>query len=177
MHVGWYAWVIVLVVSPAEVPVEGEQPEAAWKALKQFALDAELVGPHERWAPSFHEEVGYVRRYWRLLPGAPRIDDRERFPSQAAANRMAQFSAEFRWNIESRVCGDIHRQDMVESVIEVARRREAVWGLVLRVRNPDSDWASVRGGMARLREILGEEAYYAGRLPPCVPLEAFIRLD
>src|SRR5947209_6156782 len=81
----WELLVALLLLAPTPPSVPSHAPEPLWQALKQVALELEVVGPHERWANDFRSELGYVRRHWRELAQAPPLADCSRLPSAELA--------------------------------------------------------------------------------------------
>src|SRR5438552_3258062 len=63
--------VVILVMSPVELPAPATVPEPLWRGLEKVALIIEIVGPHERWRSDFNAELRYVRYHWRELADAP----------------------------------------------------------------------------------------------------------
>ena len=165
--------VLVLVLSPFELPVPHRASEAYWQALKQVALDLELTGPRCPWINDFESEVRWVRKNWREASDCPPLSDGDRLPPASLIRQLLNTNCAYRQFLEAR--REVRRLDwdeLTELLSETNRLRE-VWQCAADATSADHIWVCRRRALKRLRDLVGEEAYDAGSLPPCVPLWRF----
>jgi hypothetical protein len=144
-----------------------------WQSLKEIALRTELVGPHERWITDFRSELAYVRRHGRELANAPPISDALWLPSPAVAQECRRFNLSYQRCLELRRQVALHHQDQCSDALREAQFLGDVWRRVETATSPTNSWVCRRRALQELRDLLGPEAYYTGRLPPCVPVWRF----
>jgi hypothetical protein len=166
----WDVGILVLLLSPVAPPVPHQAPPPAWDALKRVALQLEVVGPHERWIDDFRSEVDYCRRHFQELVYAPPLSDCERLPPLYLARECTCFSSGYQRYLELRRQVCLYREEELSEALHEAQELCIVWGLVETAASTSQSWASRRRALLELRDRLGPEAYYAGNLPPCVPL-------
>jgi len=165
--------VLVLILSPVELPAPHRAPEAYWQALKQIALDLELTGPRCPWINDFESEVRWVRKNWREALDCPPLADGQRLPPPGLIRQLLGFNSAYRQFLEAR--REVRRLDwdeLTEVLSETDRLRE-VWQAAADATSPDHIWVCRRRALKRLKDLIGEEPYDAGSLPPCVPLWRF----
>ena len=169
----WDTVILLLLLAPIAPPVPHRAPEPLWQALKRAGLQLEVVGPHERWIDDFRSEVDYVRRHWHELAFAPPLSDCDRLPPLYLARECTCFASGYQHCLELRRQLSLHREEELAATLREAQDLAAVWALVETAACPNQSWAARRRALMNLRERLGPEAYYAGDLPPCVPLWRF----
>lgn len=173
----WDYLIVLCVISPVEVPVSSQAPPEAWQALKNISLDMEVVGPHERWVSDFRSEMRYVRSHVRGLCEAPTINDCAGLPSADTAAECCRFSEQYQAHLQTQQLMMPHKSEEISQALDEARRLHRVWCTVRRAGNSEESWVSRRRALEQLRETLGTEAYYTGKLPPCVPVWRFREID
>lgn len=173
----WYLYVACLILSPTEPDVSSQQNPEIWEALKEISVGLELVGPHENWASDFRSELRYVRHYWRTLNDAPTLGDCCVLPPAWLVQDLCRLNEQYQCHLQMQQVMYPHRADDFNEVLREAKKLHAVWDSVRRATGPNQAWAYRRRMLRQLKEMVGEEAYYAGRLPPSVPLWRFQSLD
>ena len=173
----WYWYVAFLILCPTDPQVSSQAPPQAWQALKEISLDLEIVGPHENWASDFRSELRYVRHYWRLLQNAPRLADCQALPANSFACDQCRFNEEFQCCLQSQQVLFTHRMDDLNDVLRRPGNCTRTWDCLRRASAADQTWAYRRRMLVQLRELVGMDAYYNGRMPPCVPLWTFKEVD
>jgi len=175
-----YLLTLVLIFSPVIPSVPHTAPPAAWAALKDAALRLEVVGPHERWIDDYRSELGYVRRHCRELREAPPLSDAQLFPNPVRVeiggyrvNAARELNEAYQRMLESRLEVALCHQDALRQMLCQTQQLCQVWGLVETATCPTQSWVCRRRALQNLRDKLGREDYYAGELPPCLPLWQF----
>jgi hypothetical protein len=169
----WDLYVAALILWPVEPAVSSQQCPEAWAALKQISLDLELVGSHENWASDFRSELRYVRHYWRTLQDAPRLGDCFCLPPNCVVADLCKLNEQYQCHLQMQQIIHAHNSDDLTEALREARHLYGVWDAVRRATAPNQAWAYRRRTLRQLREMLGDNAYYSGQLPPCVPLWQF----
>ena len=122
-------------------------------------------------------DIGILRRRVAYTRDAPPLNDAMRFPdpeviaSNLALNRAHRQHLEARKSIEFVYGWELHE------AVEETEWLHAVWVLIGDARNPSYYTSSRRLSLQRVREMVGEEAYHSGRLPPYVPVWRFVQAD
>ena len=170
----WHGLIISLILWPAEPAVPTHAPPEAWQALKDIALAAEIVGPHENWATDFNSELRYVRRHYRGLQGAPPLADAYWLPSAAYAKELCDFNEQFQEHLRGRAVIYPWRATQLDQVLIETRHLHCLWDAVRRASSPGEAWALRRRKLAEIREQLSPEAWRHRELPPAVPVRWFV---
>ena len=173
----WYLYVSALILCPVEPDVSSQQSPEIWEALKEISVSLELVGPHENWASDFRSELRYVRHYWRTLQDAPRLADCNVLPAAWMVQDLCRVNEQYQCHLQNQQIIYPHRADDLGEVLREARQLYQVWDAVRRATGPTQAWAYRRRMLRQLRDMLGEDDYYAARLPPSVPLWRFKEID
>jgi hypothetical protein len=180
-----YALAAVMLSTPAE-PAEPHDTmdclATARPALRNLCLYWEILDPREvRYvltrAEDFPCDLKLLRRRFADLSDAPPLYDCMRFPDRNLVNDMLTFNRAYKQHLENRQALELSNAwELHEMLLEVDRLFQ-VWDLV---RDTRCDYYYVtvrRQALKKLKESIGDEAYYSGRLPPHVPVWHFARLD
>jgi hypothetical protein len=169
----WEAYTLLLLLSPIDLPTPHRAAEPRWLALKRIALQLEVVGPHERWVTDYRSEVRYVRRHLWELADAPPLADCWWLPSPNEIKECRCFNLGYQRSLEQRRMLRLHRHDELTEALRETQQLAEAWRLVDTASCASNSWVCRRRALARLREVLGPDAYYSGVMPPCVPLWRF----
>ena len=164
---------LALLLCPPECerppPLPTETPEG-WTALKLFAATHEVAGPHEHWG-AWEFEVGYVRRYYHALQGAPPLCDLHRLPPISVSTEAIEHCRAYQCAACGRglAAGSEPERERCAEDLAAAEWIERVW-LAAYYARAQSGWATQRCCLRELRELLGALAYQAGAWPPPIPV-------
>lgn len=141
-------------------------------AVHSVAMALELMDPAEaEWSPGL--EV--VRERWRELADAPSAEDAKRFPDREMCCEACSFN--WAWRDYMRDSWELWRDDEIGDAIREGERLYDAWDTARDAGCPYY-WIHVRRrALAKLRDLIGQDAYYNGRLPPPVPIWHFSRID
>jgi hypothetical protein len=118
-----------------------------------------------------------LRRRYQDLLDAPPLADSLRFPDRPVVNDLLTFNRAYRQHLDTCLTIEtVHWWELREAIQEVDRLYQ-VWDAVRDARCDYYYVAVRRQALKRLREMIGEEAYYSGCLPPYVPIWSFQRID
>ena len=174
----WDYVVLLLVLSPVELPVSSQQPPEAWAALKSIALSTEVVGPHENWASDFRSELRYVRHYVRLLSDAPPLADCNWLPTTEFAAECCKFNEAYQNHLTTQqtLGGPTHEAEWASALCQT-RQLYRVWDATRRATSTNQAWAYRRRTLMQVRDMLGEQDYYRAKFPPSVPVWLFHEME
>jgi len=161
-------YLLALLVAFPGIPLPATVPPAVHEALVQFATRHDLSSPEEAWKGyPFHSGVRWCSHMLLTLKDCPPSTDAGNFPPvewcdhelarNAAHVRALEVLADFQpslWN-------------EYQASILAAGERAAVWYAVRESQR--GHVAFRRESLARLKRLVGEADYYAGRLCPAVP--------
>jgi len=159
---------------------------ALYPVLKQplqvLALRWEILDPREtRYIlarpEDFLADLNLLRRRYRELANAPGVADSQRFPDRGAVNELLAFNRAFRQHIDVRKPLELLHGSELRTALRETDHLYKIWDAVRDARC-DYYYITVRRlALKRLRDLIGNEAYYSADLPPCVPLWRFQTLD
>lgn len=139
-----------------------------WDALITVANELEIVVPGERWNNHFGNELGWTLRQWKAI-----ID--EKAPCLEGQNRIPLTE----WLDEARALNVAYRDflERIGSNDEVKYETHRIMQILgwMRVVRSGGYAASRRLALARVRDLVGEEAYYNSAWPAAVPIARFQR--
>lgn len=180
-----YLLAAALLTQPAESP--GPSPHPEWYAvlkepLQTLAVEWEILDPREvRYvlarAEDFSSDLNLLRRRYQELGEAPPVDDSRRFPERTAVNELLTVNRAFRQHIDARQPGEPSRWWELRSALQETDTLYQVWDTVRDARCEYYYVTVRRQALQRLRELLGPDNYYAGALPPHVPMWRFQEID
>jgi hypothetical protein len=150
--------------------------------LKGLAVQWEILDPREvnyilARPEDFVSDLNLLRRRFHDLEYAPPLHDCYRFPDRAMVNDLLAFNRAYRQHIDVRQPFELVHWWEMRVAIQETDHLYQVWDYV---RDARCDYYYVtvrRQALKHLREMIGEDAYYSGSLPPCVPLWRFRRVN
>ncbi|HXG10455.1 MAG TPA: hypothetical protein VNK04_11900 [Gemmataceae bacterium] len=180
-----YLLAVALLTAPPEAPEPSVSADAyarlqpvlqaaalKWEILDQREVRYVLTRPED-----FASDLKLLRRRYHDLIDAPPLMDCLRFPDRAVVSELLAFNRAYRQHLDTCLTVElVHWWELREALQETDRLYQ-VWDTV---RDARCDYYYVtvrRQALKRLREMLGEEAYYSGTLPPHVPIWRFQRID
>lgn len=172
---------LVLLAAPAD-SASATPPTNFYGVLRPtiqaVAVQLEILDPREvRYilarAEDFQSDLNLLRRRYRELADAPPVSDSLRFPDREAINDMLSFNRAYRQYIDIRQSVELAHWWEHQATLQETEQLYQVWDTV---RDSRCEYYYVtvrRQALKRLREQLGEHAYYSGQLPPYVPIWRF----
>jgi hypothetical protein len=146
--------------------------------IQKLAIQWEILDPREvRYILSrtedFASDLNLLRRRYRELQFAPALNDCLRFPERGTVNDLLALNRAYRQHVDIRQPVELTRWWELRTAIQETDRLYQIWDCV---RDARCDYYYVvvrRQALKRLRDQIGDEAYFSGNLPPCVPLWRF----
>ncbi len=162
----------------SEFDVGSEALPALRVPLQALALEWEILDPRETGhllirPGDFRSDLSLLRRRYHDLADAPHIYDAQRFPHPTTVNAYLAFNRAYRLQIDVGKSDDSPRGCHLRTALQKTDQLYEIWDTVRDSRCEHNNVTVRRHALKRLREMLGDEDYYAARLPPFVPLWRF----
>ena len=159
--------------TPEPVPDADRWP-AVQAALHQTAVEWEILDSREtRYVMSrvedFEADLNLLRRRYAELADAPKLSDAARFPDRRAVNDLIRFNRAYRKHLETRQVWEADRADAIRAAVLETDRLYRVWDAVRDARCEFYYVTVRRQALKKLKEMIGDDAYSLGELPPYVP--------
>jgi hypothetical protein len=174
-----YLLALGLLLAPPDAPAPDPALFSATRLpLQVLAVEWEILDPREvRYMlarqEDFSSDLNLLRRRNAELAGAPLAADAGRFPERTTVNELLAFNRAYRQHLEFRQPGEPARFWELRAALQETDHLYQVWDAVRDARSEYYYITVRRQALNRLRMMLGEPAYYAGELPPCVPTWRF----
>jgi hypothetical protein len=167
--------------SPADLQNPAELKElfpALRPALVALALDLEILDPREtRYvlanAEDAASDVQMLRRRFQELGDAPRVAEALRFPERTVINELLAFNRAYRNHVEVRQPLEMGNGGYLRTAQREVDYLYQVWDTVRDARCEYYYVTVRRQALKRLKDMLGDDAYYQGQLPSHVPVWRF----
>jgi hypothetical protein len=180
-----YVLAVALLAAPpdaTEAPGAAERFANLRPTLQSLAVHWEILDPREvRYVltrpEDFASDLKLLRRRYHDLADAPPLHDCMRFPDRALISDLLSFNRAYRQHLDSKQSVELNYWWELREALQEADRLYQIWDTV---RDARCDYYYVtvrRQALKKLKETVGEQAYYSGRLPPHVPLWRFARID
>ena len=147
-------------------------------ALVAIALDLEILDAREtRYvlanADDAVSDVQMLRRRFQELSDAPRVSDALRFPDRTVINELLAFNRAYRNHVEVRQPLEMGNGGYLRTAQREVDYLYQVWDTARDARCEYYYVTVRRQALKRLKEMLGDDAYYQGQLPSHVPVWRF----
>lgn len=150
--------------------------------LQAMAISWEILDPREvrfllMRTEDFSGDLKLLQRRFKDLFDAPPLHDCMRFPDRALINDLLAFNRAYRQHLDNRQSLELTYWWEFREVLQEVDRLYQVWDTV---RDARCDYYYVtvrRQALKKLKETLGEEDFFCGKLPPHVPVWRFSRID
>lgn len=172
-----------MVLLTTDAPVHVEDGDALTRlTMQRVVISLELMDPREgRYTltrpEDFVQDVNLLRRRYQELNDAPPVCDAIRFPDRQLVNELLAFNMQYKQFLEERLRIErVYRDDIEEAL----RENRWLYEVLDCARDTKTDYYYLtirRTALKKLRELIGSHAYYAGCLPPPVPVWRFRRID
>lgn len=174
---------LLLTAQPGtpELPPTEDRWPAVRDAVHKLAVQWEILDPREtRYIlarpDDFSADINLLRRRYRDLLDAPQVDDSGRFPDRSVANELIRFNRAYRKHLDQRHELEIDRSESLRSVMRETDRLYQVWDAVRDARCEFYYVTVRRQALKKLKDMVGDDDYASGSLPPNVPMWRFDEL-
>jgi hypothetical protein len=180
-----YLIAFTLLTAPPDAPgpsIDSTSFARVRPALQTFALHWEILDPREvRYVlirpEDYVSDLNLLRRRYRDLWDAPQLDDCNRFPRRETVNELLSFNRAYRQHIGVRQPVELAHWWEFRAALQETDHLFQVWDTVRDARCEYYYVTVRRQALKKLRELLGDDAYFRGELPPPVPLWRFQEVD
>ena len=180
-----YLLAVALLTAPPDAPdpaLNADLYDNLRPTLQNLAVEWEILDKREvRYVltrpEDFASDLKLLRRRYHELADAPPLSDCRRFPDRSTISDLLSFNRAYRQHLDSRQSVDLVRWWELREAIQETDRLYQVWDTVRDARCEYYYVTVRRQALKRLREMIGEEAYYSGQLPPYVPVWRFQRIN
>ena len=147
--------------------------------LQLLAIEWEILDPREASymlmrAEDFASDMETIRGRVSDLADAPFSHESMRFPDREAVNEFMAFNRAYRDQLEIIQAGWPIRWWQAQEAIDKTDRLYLIWDTVRDARCEYYYVTTRRQALNKLRDMVGERAYYTGDLPMYVPVERFV---
>jgi hypothetical protein len=136
-----------------------------WEIMDRRETDDLLADPH-----NFAADLRLLRQRFVELQDAPAVAEAARLPCKEVVNDLLVCNRAYRQDLLARLEIDtVHSEELHAALLETEQLYQ-VWDTI---RDASSAYCFVfvrRQALKRLREMIGDHAFYSGELPPYVPL-------
>lgn len=180
-----YVLALVLLTAPPEAPVPDNVAAlfpVVQPALQALAIQWEILDQREvRYILSrpedFKADLDLLRHRYRDLDGAPPLEDSLRFPDRETAGDLLAFNRAYRQHLGNRQTLELSHRGALRTAVQETEFLYQVWDTVRDARCEYYYVTVRRQALKKLRQLLGDDAYYSGQLPPAVPLRHFQEVE
>lgn len=172
---------VALLTAPPETVDPVQTPEAyagIRPVMQRLALQWEILDPQELpyllvRPEDFFSDLNLLRRRYEELADAPPLSDAQRFPAIETITEYLTRNRAFKQTLEIRSSCDLHKSWEARATIQETDHLYQIWDSVRDARCEYFYISVRRQALKRVRDTVGPATYYAGKLPPAVPLWRF----
>lgn len=169
---------IVIAAALIAAPKDAVVPDGAWlhairPALCAVAVNAELLDPREQaflLTADVSGDLEMLRTRHETIAPMPHLYECDRFQPRTQINDLLAVNRSYRNSLLERLSIDAIHADVIRDAILETDQLYRVWD-TLRDARCDYYYTTVRRqALGLLRESIGQESFYLGRMPPHVPV-------
>jgi hypothetical protein len=176
---------MALLTAPPDslpTPKEADLYAGVREPLRELAIQWEILDTREApfmlaRAEEFQDDLNMLRRRYQELADAPSVHDAMRFPSRTVVTDYLDFNRSYRRNLDLRQPVERARWWEFQTALEETEQLYHIWDTVRDARCECYYVHIRRRALKSLRTMIGEDAYYSGKLPPYVPVWRFQEID
>lgn len=147
-------------------------------AMKDIAVKWEILDERERnhvlcHPRDFHNDLELLRQRNKDLHDAPSFQDTIRFPDSATIGDCLSFNRAYRQQINAMIPGMPSKFWEYNAILREVDDLYQIWEYLSDVQCSHYYVTVRRTALKNLRERIGYDDYYSGKLPPWVPLWRF----
>lgn len=165
--------VLAAALMASDAPVKPVWLEVLRPTILTLAIDGELVDPREcafLLKHDFAGDLAILRTRYDEFKNCPKLDECNRWPDRKLINDLLSMNRFCRNIFTKRLELDLLYEDALKDAIGDCDRLYQVWDTV---RDAQCDYYYVtvrRNALKLLRDLIGDEAFYNGQMPPNVPV-------
>jgi hypothetical protein len=168
----------VLLTCPADLTVPNEAltwAEVCRGSLLALALDAQVLDPQEPQTYFTRTEgaaadLKALQRQFEEFAFAPLVEEALRFPKRDVVLDFLICNRAYRAELQLRALLEPARAAHFEIAMHEAEELHHIWVVVADTRWGFLSVTARRQALQQLRDLVGEQAFYSGELPPYLPV-------
>lgn len=172
-------------VQPApkpDYPLLSYVPWCLHSVIREWAITVEIMDRRETsWflndRRTFHTDLKSLAQRWERLADCPYLFEIERFPSRELICEGKEFNRSYSTHLNELVLWYPDHWCSINRQIGETEKLYEIWDVVADFRCDYYYITLKRMQLAKLRELIGDEDFYSGYLPPPVPVWRFHRID
>lgn len=167
-----------------ELPEASKLYDVVAPPLRSLALHWELLDARETYflaedtdsktresaRAAFHGHLKLLQGRFQELANAPPLDDCNRFPDRHLIGDLLAFNRSYRNSLAMILEVDLGNVQSNRTALEETDQLYRVYDALRDARCDYYLTHARRHALKTLRELVGDEAYYSGQLPPHIPL-------
>lgn len=170
---------ILLLTSPSDTD-QISQPQRLFCALsgslQEVAIAWEIMDSRERSHVLARDQdlkfdLHMLQNRIEELQFAPYVQESQRFPDKEIVNGMISFNRMYHQDMLTRLSFDQLHSEHVRHAVQENQKLFQIWDTVRDIKCPYFYITVRRRALNRLRQQIGDRAFYSGELPPPVPME------
>jgi hypothetical protein len=170
-------------------PPDSVDPPAAFDAhfgfcpaMQQLAVDWEILDRRElRFLlanrDDYRSDMAMMRQRYHDLLDAPPLHDCMRFPPRAVVSELLAFNRAYGEHLKKRRDLEHSSASEYQEALQETERLFRIWEDIRTTRVEYLYVNARREALKRVRDTIGEQAFYNGNFPPHVPVWRFQRID
>jgi hypothetical protein len=150
--------------------------------MHELAVGWEILDPREsRYLlarkDDFKSDINLLRQRFHELVDAPFLPDCMRFPPRQVVSELLSFNRGYKEHLERCRIAGTTPDPRFDSMLAEVDRLYQIWDAIRDSRCEYYYITVRRQALKKVRDAIGEEAFYNGNFPPHVPLWHFKRID
>jgi hypothetical protein len=168
----------LLLTAPQDAPQDHAWAMVLRPNILALATDAEVLDPREKGFVMGQDLLGdlaMLQGRYAEFSRAPLLAEAERFPDRKLINEYLALNRAYRNQLTQRLAIDLIHAEEIRVALSDTDQLYQIWDAV---RDSRCDYYYVtvrRQSLSLLRDLIGAESFYSGRMPPQVPVWHFSR--
>ena len=166
----------LLLTAPQEASQDIAWAQVLRPNILALAMDAEVLDAREKGFVMGQDLLGdlaMLQGRYAEFSRAPLLAEAERFPDRKLINEFLALNRAYRNQLTQRLAIDLIHAEEIRVAVQDTDQLYQIWDAV---RDSRCDYYYVtvrRQSLSLLRDLIGDESFYSGRMPPQVPVWHF----
>lgn len=166
----------LLLTAPQEAPQDAAWAQVLRPNVLALAAHAEVLDAREKGFVMGQDLLGdlaMLQGRYKEFATTPLVDEAERFPDRKYINELLALNRVYKAQLQQRIAIDLQHEEELRLAIQETDQLYQVWDSI---RDARCDYYYVtvrRQSLGLLRDLIGAEWFYSGRMPPVVPVWRF----
>lgn len=162
-----------LLTAPQEARVDPAWAQVLRPQILALAMDAEVLDTREKGFVMGQDLLGdlsMLQGRYVEFSRVPLLAETERFPERKHINDLLATNRAYRNLLTQRLAIDLVHENEIRVTLQETDQLYLIWDAV---RDARCDYYYVtvrRQSLSLLRDLIGDERFYSGRMPPHVPV-------